>query len=100
MALASDGVEFQFSGTDDEALEAYVLEAEKILAQIDGVSETEVSISDKKSEVRIEINEARAALYGINTTYASTLVNQALSGATASRLRGKQLFSFLVMYIF
>ena len=89
MALASDGVDFQFSGTDDEALEAYVLEAEKVLAQIDGVTETEVSISDKKSEVRIEINEARAALYGINTTYASTLVNQALTGATASRYKEK-----------
>lgn len=89
MSMASDEVTFNFTATDDEALEDYVLKAQEVLAGIDGVTETETSIGETKPEVRIELDESRAARYGINTTYAATIVNYALNGATASEFTEK-----------
>ncbi len=85
MSMSSDEVSFRFSANDEEALEQYVLKAQKILEEIDGITETETSIGEKKPEVRIELNKARAAKYGINTVYASSLVNNALNGTKASK---------------
>lgn len=89
MSMSSDEVTFRFTANDDDALEDYVLKAQKILAGIDGVTETETSIGDTKSEVRIELDSSRAARYGINTAYASSLVNYALNGTKASELTQK-----------
>lgn len=89
MSVSSDTVSFQFTGNDDESLEEYVRKAEKILSDIDGVTETENSISETKSEVRIKLDKTRAARYGISTAYAATLVNHALNGATASKYTEK-----------
>ena len=89
MSISSDTVSFQFTGNDDKSLEEYVRNAEKILADVDGVTETENSISDTKSEVRIKLNKTIAARYGINTAYAATLINHALNGATASQFTEK-----------
>lgn len=84
MSMASDEVSFRFSSSDDEALKDYVLKAQQVLAGIDGVTETETTIGKTKPEARIELDEARAARYGINTSYAATLVNYALNGVKAS----------------
>jgi len=84
MSMASDEVTFNFTATDDKALEDYVLKAQEILKNIDGVTETETSIGETRQEVRIELDESRAARYGINTTYASNLINWALNGVKAS----------------
>ena len=89
MSMASDEVTFNFTATDDKALEDYVLKAQEILAGIEGVTETETSIGETKPEVRIELDESRAARYGINTTYAATLVNYALNGTKASEFTEK-----------
>ncbi len=89
MSFASDEVSFQFTSSDPDALEDYVLNAEKILAGVDGVRETETSISELKSEVRIKLDSARAARYGINTSYAATLINNALNGRVASKYTEK-----------
>lgn len=89
MSVSSDTVSFQFTGNDDESLEEYVRKAEKILSDIDGVTETENSISETKSEVRIKLDKTRAARYGISTAYAATLVNHALNGAAASKYTEK-----------
>ncbi len=85
MQMSSDEVSFQFTSSDDEALLDYVLEAEKILSNIDGVAQTESSVADTKKEVRIKLDTSRAARYGINTAYASNLVKYALDGARASK---------------
>ena len=99
MSIASDEVSFQFAGNDSEALEDYVLKAEKVLSGIDGVVETDTSVADVKSEVRIRLDSARAARYGINTGYAATLINNALNGATASRYTEKgSKFDIKVVY--
>ena len=76
MSVSSDEVSFQFTGTDDEELEAFVLKAEEVLAGIDGVTETETSISERKPEIRINIDENKAARYGLNTATANSMVRR------------------------
>ena len=99
MAMSSDEVSFRFSANNEEALEEYVLKAQNILGNIDGVTETETSIGEKKPEVRIELNKARAAKYGINTMYASSLVNYALNGTKASTFTEKgSEYDIMVVY--
>ena len=85
MSMASDEVQFRFSSKDNKKLEEYVVQAEEILAGIDGVVETETTIGETKPEVRVEIDENYASRYGINTAYAATMVNYGLNGATASK---------------
>ncbi len=85
MSMASDEVQFRFSSKDNEKLEEYVLQAEEILAGIDGVVETETTIGETKPEVRVEIDENYASRYGINTAYAATMVNYGLNGVKASK---------------
>jgi len=89
MSMASDEVTFRFTANDNEALEDYVLRAQEVLAGIDGITETETSIGETKPEVRIELDQNRAAHYGINTSYAATLVNYALNGTKASEFTQK-----------
>ena len=89
MSMSSDAVSFNYTATDEDALEDYVLKAEKILAGIDGVSETSTSIGETKTEVRIKLDRNIAAKYGVNSTYAATLVYQALNGAIASKYTEK-----------
>ena len=89
MSMSSDEVQFRFTANDDEALEDYVRKAQQVLAGIDGVTETETSIGDTKSEVRIKLDKSRAAHYAINTSYAANLVNYALNGVKASEFTEK-----------
>lgn len=89
MSMASDEVQFRFTSNDDDALENYVLKAQKMLAGIEGVTETETSISDTKPEIRIELDEDHAARYGINTAYAANIVTYALEGVKASEYTEK-----------
>ncbi len=83
--MSSDEVSFEFSGKDDAQLEEFIKQAEKALSQIEGVTETETSLSDTKSEARIKIDSARAANYGFNTAALSSLVKSVLDDTTASR---------------
>jgi len=86
MSFSTDEIEFQYSAADDEVLAEYVKEVEKVLAGIDGVTETETSISDTRPEVRINIDPAKAASYGMTTSSLAQLVKYATDGTTASRL--------------
>ncbi len=84
-SASSNEMSVQFSATDDKALEKYVLEAEKVLASIDGVAETSTSISDTKYELHIRPNRNRAMNYGLTPAQTATLVNNVISGVTASQ---------------
>lgn len=86
MSISSDAVEFSFSGSDDEVLEEFVLEAERLLATIPTVTETETSISQTQAEVRITPNVSQGARYGLTAATLNTLVYQALADTTASRI--------------
>lgn len=83
-SMSSNEISFRFSGTDDEELTNFIGKAEELLANIEGVSETDTSLSDTKSEVRIRVDSSRAARYGLNTATVSSLVKYALDGTTAS----------------
>jgi len=83
--MTSDELSFQFTCTDDEKLNTFVREAEGILAGIEGVTETETSLSDTKSEARIKIDPERAAKYGFNTAVLSSQIQSVLDSTTASR---------------
>jgi len=85
MSMSSDSIQFRFTSADDEKLEQFVLDAEKVLAGIDGVIETDTSISDTKSEVRIHPDKSKAASYGLNAMTVSGIVKNALDGTTASQ---------------
>lgn len=84
MGISSDEIQFNYTAKDDEALADYVNKAEKILASIEGVTETDTSVSDTKSEIRVRLDSARAVKYGLNTSYGASLISNALNGATAS----------------
>ncbi len=85
MSMASDEIEFQFSGNNDEKLEEFLVTAEETLASIKGVEETSTSLSSKKQEVKIDIDPGKAARYGMNTIAISNIVRGALDGTTASQ---------------
>ena len=83
--MSSDEISFEFSGKDDVQLEEFIKKAENVLSKIEGVTETETSLSETKSEARIKIDSARAANYGFNTATLSSLVKSVLEETTASR---------------
>ena len=83
--MSSEGLEFEYSGNDDKVLEKYVLQAEKVLAKIDGVVETDTSIADKKPEMHMVIDSAKASRYGLSTATVATMVKNIQNGLTAGR---------------
>jgi len=85
MASSSDEMSVQFSATDEKLLEKYVLDAQKILAGIDGVVETSTSISDTKYELHIKPNRAKSLKYGLTPAQTAVLIDNVISGVTASR---------------
>ncbi|MDO4563381.1 MAG: efflux RND transporter permease subunit [Clostridia bacterium] len=97
--MASDEVEFSFTGDNDEALMEFVLLAEQKLKTIPTITETSTSISDTQPEIRIVPNVAVASHYGLTASTLNTIVSQSLSGATASRLtdNGKE-YDIVVKY--
>lgn len=86
MSASSDEIQFNFSGANDSELEAYVLKAQEVLGNINGVVETENSLSETKSEVRIYVDSARASRYGLTTSTVAGLINNAIAGKTATKL--------------
>jgi HAE1 family hydrophobic/amphiphilic exporter-1 len=81
---SSNDLTFNFKGDNDDALEEYVLQAQDILASIDGVTETSTSLSSSKSEVHVNIDTTRAGLYGLNVSTATNLIYGVLEGTKAS----------------
>ncbi len=85
MSISSDEVQFNFTGNDEEALRDYIVEAQKQLQDVEGVVETETSIEDTQPEVRVRLNSAKAARYGMVTGNVSGIVKSVLGSTTASR---------------
>lgn len=99
MSMSADEIQFNFMGADDDVLTEYVLKAEEVLAGIDGVKETSTSISETQPEVRVKLDSAKAARYGLNTSTAATLVKYALDSTTASRYtEGGSEYDIVVKY--
>ncbi|MBQ6907306.1 MAG: efflux RND transporter permease subunit, partial [Clostridia bacterium] len=84
-SMSSNEIEFQFSGDNDEQLEAFVFEAKELLSNIEGVEETSTSLTDRKSEVKIKLNPSKAARFGMNTAVAANLVKGIIEETKASK---------------
>ena len=89
MSMSVNELSYQFSSMDEEALEEYVLKAEEVLGQIDGVSETSTSISETQAELKIDVDETKAAMYGLSTTSVANYIKGVLDGTTASQFTEK-----------
>ncbi len=87
MSMSSNSIEFEFSGDDDEELYAFVEKAREILSGISGVSETATSISETQAEVRIKLDDSKAAKYAMNTASVASQIGTILNGTTASTLK-------------
>lgn len=85
MSMSVNEISYRFSSIDEEALEEYVLKAEEVLRGIDGISETSTSISETQAELRIKIDETKAAKYGLSTTTVANYIKGVLDGTTASQ---------------
>lgn len=85
MSISSDELSLQFSGSNEEALTDYVKQVESLLSTVDGVAEVSTSIAETKPEVRINVDSAKAASYGMTTSSVSQLVKYAIDGVTASK---------------
>ncbi len=98
-STSSDEISVNFSGTDDEALEKYVLEAEKILAKVPGIVETSTSVSDTKYELHIKPNRTKSMMYGLTPVQEASLIDSVISGKTASRYtEGGSEYDIVVKY--
>ena len=83
-SMSSDEMSVQFSSNDDETLEKFVPEAEKVLATVDGVAETSTSLSETKYELHIRPDREKAMKYGLTPAQTSQMVNSIISGMNAS----------------
>ncbi len=86
MMMSSDQVQFAFSGSDDEQLEKFVVEAQRLLETVPGITETSTSISATQAEVRIVPKTGVASQYALTAATLNNLVYQAISETTASRI--------------
>ncbi len=99
MSASSDEISVNFTGTDDELLEDYVLRAEKILADTPGIAETSNSISDTKYELHIKPNRTKSMMYGLTPVQEASLIDKVISGAKASRYtEGGSEYDIVVKY--
>lgn len=85
MSMSSDEVQFNYTGANEDDLKNYVLEAEKVLKSIDGVTETSTSISDTQYELRVKLNSEKAAAYGMTTGAVSSAISGVIKDTTASK---------------
>ncbi len=99
MSASSDEISVNFTGTDDKLLEDYVLRAEKILAETDGIVETSNSISDTKYELHIRPNRTKSMMYGLTPVQEASLIDSVISGKKASRYtEGGSEYDIVVKY--
>lgn len=84
-SVSSNEISVNFTGSDDDILEQYILDAEKILAEIPGIVETSTSISETKYELHIKPNRTKSMMYGLTPVQVSSLIDSVITGKTASR---------------
>lgn len=85
MSMSTNTVSYRYTGKDEEALEEFVLKAEEVLKTVDGIAETSTSISQTQPELVIDIDESKAAKYGLATASVASHIGAVLDGTTASR---------------
>ncbi len=98
-SVSSNEISVNFTGNDDELLEKYVLDAEKILAKVPGIVETSTSVSETKYELHIKPNRTKSMMYGLTPVGEANLIDSIISGKTASRFTdGGSEYDIVVKY--
>lgn len=87
MSISTDEIQFNFSATDEDKLYDFIDDAREVLADIDGVQETSTSLSETQSELKIKLDPAKAARYGMTTSAVSSYIQAVLDGKTASTFK-------------
>ena len=86
-------------GTDLKLMEAKARQIAGILATVPGIDDLGALRNIGQPELRVELNEARMAQYGVSKTDANAVLEMAVGGKQASQLyEGERKFPIVVRY--
>lgn len=89
----------KISGTDFLKLDSLANQVESILSTVKGVEDLGVLRNLGQPEFRIELDQAKMALYGIATVDANAVIEMALGGKAATQLyEGERKFDIRIRY--
>ncbi len=98
---AGKPVDVRIQGKEFDTLEEITAELEEYLGTVPGVHGVSDDIVWGKPEVRIEVNEPRAALYGLDTVTVARAVRAAVDGLTVGSTRlGREEADIVLLYDF
>jgi multidrug efflux pump subunit AcrB len=80
-------VVIKFLGDDLNDLSLVADKAEKVLSSVDGTIDVESSLRDNGTQFEIEIDRAKAQLYGLTAASIAQTLRIAVSGATATTIK-------------
>ncbi len=79
-------IEAQIKGPDLDRLLVLGANAERLITNIEGIRNTDISLEKGNEEIHVKINKAQAQNYGFTDSEIISYVNMALSGSTVSQL--------------
>jgi HAE1 family hydrophobic/amphiphilic exporter-1 len=79
-------IEAQIKGPDLDQLLVLGANAERLITDIEGIRNTDISLEKGNEEIHVKINKAQAQNYGFTDSEIISYVNMALSGSTVSQL--------------
>lgn len=92
-------VDVRIQGRDFKTLKEIASRVEGNIEKIPGVYAISDDLVWGKPEIRLQVNEARAAMYGLDTTTVARAVRAAVDGLTVTRTRlGKEEADVIVRY--
>lgn len=89
----------KISGTDFRKLDSLANQVQSVLSTVKGVEDLGVLRNLGQPEFRIELDQAKMALYGIATVDANAVIEMALGGKAATQLyEGERKFDIRIRY--
>ncbi|HVZ24918.1 MAG TPA: CusA/CzcA family heavy metal efflux RND transporter [Sediminibacterium sp.] len=89
----------KISGTDFQKLDSLANQVRDVLAKVPGVEDLGVLRNLGQPEFRIELNQEKMALYGVQTADANAVIEMALGGKAATQLyEGERKFDIRIRY--
>ncbi|MDD2680623.1 MAG: efflux RND transporter permease subunit [Patescibacteria group bacterium] len=80
-------VNIKISGVNIDKLEAIANDAKKLLENIPGSNNVEVSTKDNSGEFVLSIDRSKAKFYGVSTAEVASLLRNAVTGSTVTVLK-------------
>jgi cobalt-zinc-cadmium resistance protein CzcA len=86
-------------GPDQTILEEKAREVQKQLATVQGIEDLGVIRTTGQPEMRVELDERKLALYGVNKTDAEAVIEMAIGGKAATQIyEGERKFDLRIRY--